>query len=792
MNTTIILHRKLSENRPAQGLAPNSPTLMNPRNKLKLRSLLLLGAVLSLSPIARANDWPSWRGPEQTGMSREKSVVTNWSIDGDNLLWKAPVGGRTTPIVMNNRLYLITPVGSDECLQERVICLDADSGRTLWEKRFNVFNTDIVENRVGWTAPVGDPETGNVYVHGTGGELLAFDRDGRILWKTSLEEVWGRYSGYGGRLFTPIIDEDRVIVSVVYILAQWGTGPKKSGHRHFAFDKRTGELLWWSQPGGRPYDTTYATPVVAVIDGRRLLIAPDADGNVYAMLARTGEKVWEFQLSKRGLNTTPVVDGNYVYVTHSEENHDTTEMGRIVCIDASRTGDITKSGEVWRRDGLHVGYSSPAVANGRLYVATNSGKLHCLDGKSGKEYWHHNLGTVMRGSPTVTADGVIYVGEVNGRFHILKDAGDKCESLDFKEFSHPSELVVEIFGSPAISDGRVYFMDRYHTYALGEKGRDVEKVSVPPLPKEREPQMPDREGPLKGRLLMIPAETILEPGAQATFRVRHYDENGQFVSNVKLGSTEDPAGPAFFLEGANGSITDEGRFVASGREVFSAGSVTFKYRGLEATSRIRVAPRLNVRESFNDMKIGEPPPGWIGVDGKTAVAEKDGAIVLHKKAESPSAPYGRMHAYSCPPIPAQYTVETDLMGEELEGRTIRLSDMGVINSRYVLMLLGKEQAARVVSWAAEPRLQKDVNFEWKPYVWYRAKLRVDIQGNKGLIRAKVWPRDEDEPQDWTVEVTDPCPNREGSPGLYAYSKGTTTRRHGASVFFDNYRVYAND
>ncbi len=121
-----------------------------------------------------------------------------------------------------------------------------------------------------------------------------------------------------------------------------------------------------------------------------------------------------------------------------------------------------------------------------------------------------------------------------------------------------------------------------------------------------------------------------------------------------------------------------------------------------------------------------------------------------------------------------------------------LSDMGLINSRYKLIMLGYEKQLRVVSYSPIPRLQKDVPFAWSGDVWYRAKLRVDLQGDQALIRGKVWPRDQEEPADWTIEVVDSCPNREGSPGLYAYSKGTTVKKHGSSVFFDNYQVTPNE
>ncbi len=161
---------------------------------------------------ASANDWPYWRGPEQTGMSREPSVVTSWSLDATNQLWKVPIGGRSTPILMDGRLYMIGPAGDGECQRERVVCLDADTGAVIWEHLFNVFHTDIVAVRLGWTAVVGDPETGNVYAHTTGGEMVCFSRDGKILWKCPVksDEKTKTHVKTGFAASTPVTDGKRV------------------------------------------------------------------------------------------------------------------------------------------------------------------------------------------------------------------------------------------------------------------------------------------------------------------------------------------------------------------------------------------------------------------------------------------------------------------------------------------------------------------------------------------------------------------------------------------------------
>ncbi len=758
---------------------------MTTRSIVTARLIAMFTVAAPASWHASANDWPYWRGPEQTGMSREPSVVTSWSQDATNQLWKVPIGGRSTPILMDGRLYMIGPAGDGECQRERVVCLDADTGAVIWEHRFNVFHTDIVAVRLGWTAVVGDPETGNVYAHTTGGEMVCFNRDGKILWKHSLTEEFARSSGYGGRLHTPIIDEDRVIISMIFILTGWDTGKKKAGHRYLAFDKRTGEMVWWSQPGGKPLDTTYSVPAVAVIDGKRMLIAGNADGSAYGMMARTGEKVWSFKLSKRGLNTSIVVDGKYAYLSHSEENIEGTEMGSVVCLDASKTGDLAETGVVWRRDGLAVGYASPAIANGRLYVATNSANLFCLDAMTGEEYWDYNLGTAMKGSPTVTADGVIYVGDVQGRFHILKDDGDSCRSLDAKHLTRADGAIVELNGSPIVSNGRVYFMTAYHTYCLGDLGKKVGPVAIPPMP----PETKSPEGGIVPVFRLVPAEVTLAPGESVKFETRMFDTLGRFQAVVGSDNAETNA---FAVKGLNGTVAKDGTFTAGSQNVFSSGTVTFKQAQKQTAARIRISPKLPIHETFDGMKAGTRPPGWVGLDAKSVLVEKDGSVMLQKLAKSPSAKYMRMRSFSGPPLPANYTVEAEIMGQAKVGRRPRLPDMGLINCRYKLILLGDKQLVRLVSYSPIPRIQKDVPFSWGPDVWFQTKLRVEIKDGKGLIRGKVWPKDQPEPAAWTVEMVDPCPNLEGSPGLYGYSAGTSASKPGASVFYDNYRVYLND
>ena len=385
-------------------------------------AVLVPCVVLLLAGAAAAQDWPSWRGRLQTGVSDQTGLVSSWSVDGENLIWFQEYIARSTPAVFDGRVCANGRTGDGVEKKEIVTCWNAENGSKLWEHTFSVLNTTVPFNRVGWGSVTGDPETGHLYALNVDGHLHCFDRDGDIVWSWRLAEDLGRASGYGGRTSTPIIDEDRLILSVIG--SAWGSlgGPPR--HRYVAFDKLTGRVRWVSTPGGQPADmNTQSVPIVAVVDGRRLIIDGNADGHVYAMQARTGVKVWEFHLSQRGINVSPVIDGTTVYIAHSEENIDRGTMGRVVAIDATGSGDITSTGELWRIDDLAVGFPSPLIHDGTLYVIDNSANLVAVDAGNGEVQWEYSIGNVGKSSP-VWADGKLYLTETNGNVHILRPGPD--------------------------------------------------------------------------------------------------------------------------------------------------------------------------------------------------------------------------------------------------------------------------------------------------------------------------------------------------------------------------------
>jgi outer membrane protein assembly factor BamB len=484
----------------------------------KLLSIFLAaGAMLLLLAPSQASDWAEWRGPARDGISTEKGLPTSWSPTGQNLAWKAPYGGRSAPIVMNGRVYLQNTAEKGASEQERIMCFDADTGKLLWEYRFNIYLSDVPPHRVGWASPVGDPATGNVYAFGVGGALLSLSRDGKVLWERSLGEDFGLLTTHGGRTVSPLIDGDLVIVSGVTF--QWGQ-QARGAHRFIAFDKKNGQTVWVSAPGGRPYDTTYAAPIIVNVNGTRLLIQGASDGVVHAIKPQTGEPVWKYEISKRGLNTGTVLSGNIAILTHSEENLNSSEMGMIAAVDATAKGEIKKEQVKWVKYGWQGGFSSPVIDGDRIYHIDNSANIAAFDVKDGRQLWLQNLGTIQKASP-VFADGKLYVGTENGKFFILKPSATGCEILDQDQLGTEA-LPEAIIASAAVSNGRIYVVSDSAIYCIGKKSNspNTQAAPVDGIPNPNRPAT---------HVQVVPTELLLKPGDKVNFKVRLFDEQGRFI-----------------------------------------------------------------------------------------------------------------------------------------------------------------------------------------------------------------------------------------------------------------------
>lgn len=733
-------------------------------------------AMLTLPATVWSQNWASWRGPENNGISRETNLVDQWSLEeGENVLWQSETGGRSTPIVLNGQVYLNCRTADNPGIpaekihiQEQVVCWDAETGEEKWRDKFNVFQTDIPAPRVGWASMVGDTETGNVFLHSVSGIFRCYSPAGDVVWETSLAEEYGKISGYGGRTQTPFIDEDRVIVS--FLATNWGDmkGPAPL-HYYYAFDKHNGKLLWVSAPGGAPQDTNYSAPAVAVINGQRMLVAGNADGHVYAINARTGQPIWSFKMSKRGLNATPAIEGNLVYISHGEDNIDSPEFGRVQCIDATGTGDVTQTHGVWRVDGVKAGYTALLAKDGIVYVVADIGNMIAFDGKTGDQLWTQDLGTVGKGSP-IWADGKIYATEVNGNVWILKPSREKCEVVNHVRMTAKNGVGLdEIYASPAIANGRLYIVTRDRTLCIGDDSKQAELGSPMPLDEETAP-----DG--KPALLQLrPYEVTLSPGESTSFTAVEFDANGRLLRTIET--------PPISVDESLSDFTAKQNTLTApqGNDKEYAATVKTTIGELDATARVRTYRDADLWQwDFEGYKGVQVPITWNRAHIKVKPFDLEGNTVM-KVGGGPESKGRPSHQISIGP--ADMTDYEMLIDVRFEEQRRQLGALGVSVNRYNLLLNGNRSELTVQSWPPHLRMAKSVKYRVDPDVWYTLRMKVTAKPQGAVIQGKVWKTGEPEPQTWTLEQDDPHANLTGSPGVYMYAQ--------ADCYFDNVKVIRN-
>ncbi|MDH4064356.1 MAG: PQQ-like beta-propeller repeat protein [Acidobacteriota bacterium] len=720
----------------------------------------LAAAIVAVSLVgARASDWPEWRGPSRDGRSTETNLPDRWSPQGENLAWKAPYGSRSSPVAFGDRIYLNTLVGDLSHTQERLIALDAESGRLLWEQRFGIYLSDVPQHRAGWAPPAVDRVTGNVYVFTVGGQLFCVSPDGKVLWDRSLVEDFGAVTTHGGRTTAPIVEGDLVILNAL-VLA-WGD-LNRPGNRYFAFDARTGQTVWIASPQTRHYDTNYSTPIVVDLPAGRALIVGGTDGVYHALRVTTGEQIWSAEVSKRAILNSAIFRDNVAYITHGEENMDTTEMGMVAAIDATKTGALGGDAFKWKTLGFLPTFASPVMDAERLYTVDNGAIVGAFDLKTGERLWTKTLGTLQKGSP-VLADGKLYVGTENGKFFILRPSATGADVLDEDLLGTEAEPEA-IIASPIVADGRVYVASMENLYAIGKRvpSRGAARAT---------PAAAASSGP-PAALLVFPYDALVSPGGTQTFRVRLFDDRGVFIRE------EDASSVAWTVDQVKGSVAPTGTFTAASGN--SAGFVTATVGGVTGRARVRVLAPLPLEYDFENPGGEAPPSWWVGAPGKVfqRTVEGLGAVLVRPRDETVGR---RAKVLIGPSDWSGYTVEADVRGREQRRQR---GDAGLINQRYGLVLFGNGQKLELHPWQAADEMTVRVPFTWDADTWYRMKLRVDNQlDGTTRVRGKVWKTGGAEPDAWTIEKVDTIPHRAGSPGLYGDGI--------SEIYFDNLRVYKN-
>jgi hypothetical protein len=237
-----------------------------------------------------------------------------------------------------------------------------------------------------------------------------------------------------------------------------------------------------------------------------------------------------------------------------------------------------------------------------------------------------------------------------------------------------------------------------------------------------------------------------------------------------------------------GKVGPDGAYTAPRNQGHVGVLVYCKVGEIEGKARVRIVPPLPWSFTFNNG--ANLPISWIGgrvryvpqeIDGEKAILKLD---VLPTPRDPNNKLGTRSAMYMGPADMANYTIQADVRLTEKDGR---LPDVvGLINSGYTLGIRPGDRQLSIYSWASHDyRTSARIDFDPKPGVWYRLKLRVEQVDGKAVVRGKWWLRDQAEPEGWSLEMTDEEPQESGSPGLFGNTQTT-------SAYIDNLSVVPND
>jgi outer membrane protein assembly factor BamB len=426
--------------------------------------------------IGTNNDHP--RDPQHQG---DRSVLMCFDEKTGELVWQLVVpklksgkvndwenlGILSSPKIEGDRVYVVT----SRC---EVMCLDL-SGQANG-------NQGMQDEAAYFSKDTGKPPA----------KVGAKDAD--ILWVYDMMDQLGVFP-HNASNSSPLIVGD-----LVYVCTSNGQDwthvniPSPLSPSYIALNKNTGEFAGEDNAGIGPkiYHGQWSSPSSGKVAGKHQVYAGGGDGVLYAFDPEPKKaedsaflrKVWWFDCNppeykaKDGkpikypaaegpseVNSTPVFYKNRVYVPIGQDPEHGEGIGRLVCVDATKSGDITSNGLIWDFKGIHRSISTVSIDpdTGLLFVGDFSGFVHCLDAETGKHHWTHDMKAHMWGS-TLVADGKVYVGD---------EDGDLCVLAATKEKKVLSEtnLNAPVYSTPIIANGVIYIASNTHLFAFHDSTR---------------------------------------------------------------------------------------------------------------------------------------------------------------------------------------------------------------------------------------------------------------------------------------------------------------------------------
>jgi outer membrane protein assembly factor BamB len=398
--------------------------------KAALALILCLGGITT----ARAQNWPSFRGENASGVADGRTTPTTWSAEKDQrILWKTAIPGfsHSSPIVWENRVFVITAISDDAKTSFvakdrgidsaddnvkhtwRIYCLDKKTGRAIWSHTAYE-GLPRARRHVKATQANSTPATDGRYVIALFGSegLNGYDMNGKLLWKKDLgvlnPGLWEDPSSSWGHASSPIIYKDLVIVQA-------------DGHQQSfiaAFSLKDGTQAWRVDRGEI---TSWSTPTINSTGGRDELIA-NGGRFIRGYDPLTGKELWRFADGNTQVKMqVPLVAHGLIFLTGGYP------AGRpIYAFRPGAVGDISlKQGQetnnfiAWKLSKGSPYTPTPIIYGDLFYTCADNGVLTAYDARTGERIYQERLPSSFSASP-VAADGKLYLSSEDGDVFVVK------------------------------------------------------------------------------------------------------------------------------------------------------------------------------------------------------------------------------------------------------------------------------------------------------------------------------------------------------------------------------------
>lgn len=395
-------------------------------------SLLRLSLAALLPPLASAlaADWLQFRGPAGTGVSPEPELPT--ALSETSIAWKKSLPGRgiSSPIILGNKLFITASSGPE---QDRlhVLCMDATSGETIWERQFWATGRTMTHPKIGVATSSPCSDGNHIFAAFSSNDVVALDLEGNLLWYRGLTRDYPNASNSLGMASSLIFAGNTVVFPVENDSESFtiGLNPADGSNR-------------WKLD--RPKVSNWTTPVP--FDGG---IALMSNSGVTLIEPDSGKTKWTFQGGGSSMSSLTATTSLLFVPTKG-----------TTAIKPASSGQEPES--TWQNNQMQSSTVSPVLLKDNIYTLNNAGILKRSRAADGEKSWQLRTTGPYSASPVAAGDFLYLVNE-KGLVQTVDTTapeGNVVSTLDLKD---------TVIGTPSIGNGALYIRSDSTLYRIGPK-----------------------------------------------------------------------------------------------------------------------------------------------------------------------------------------------------------------------------------------------------------------------------------------------------------------------------------